>query len=154
VLFAGLAAGAWLLPGPRAVGGIVLDVHTLLYAAMAVILGFQAVTFAAFARTFASAEGLLPGDGWHRRLGELVTLEVGVLAGAVLFAGGLGGSVYAVLGWGRQSFGPLDVSETLRDVIPSVLAMVLGLQVALASFFLSVLGLKVRGDRAPGGITA
>jgi hypothetical protein len=144
-LILGAAVGAWLLPGPRLVGNIGFDVHTLLYAALAVILGFQAITVGLFARTFASAEGLLPGDGWHRRLVRLVTLEVGVLVGATLFALGLGGSVYAVLGWGRHGFGALDVSATLRDVIPSIVAMVLGLQVALASFFLSVLGLKVRG---------
>jgi hypothetical protein len=145
VMVAGLAVGAWLLPGPRVVAGLGFDVHTLLYAAVAVILGFQAITFAAFARTFASAEGLLPGDGWHRKLVRLVTLEVGVLTGAACFIAGLGGSAYAVLGWGREGFGALDVSATLRAVIPSVVAMVIGLQVALASFFLSVLGLKVRG---------
>ncbi len=144
LLFAGLAVGAWLVPGPRQLLGVVFDVHTLLYAALAVILGFQAVSFAAFARTFASAEGLLPGTGWHRRLVRIVTLEVGVLAGMALFLAGLGGSIYAVLGWRRHAFGELDVGRTLREVIPSVLAMVLGLQVALSSFFLSVLGLKVR----------
>jgi hypothetical protein len=83
-----------------------------------------------------------------------VTLEVGVLAGAALFIFGLGGSVYAVLGWGRHGFGALDVGTTLRGVIPSVVAMVLGLQLALASFFLSVLGLKMRGLEPPADAEA
>jgi hypothetical protein len=153
-LIIGAALGAWLVPGPRVVGGIGFDVHTLLYAALAVILGFQAITVALFARTFASAEGLLPGDGWHRQLVRLVTLEVGVLAGAALFLVGLCGSAYAAFGWGRQGFGALDVRATLREVIPSVVAMVIGLQIALASFFLSVLGLKVRGLEAPPDVDA
>jgi glycosyltransferase involved in cell wall biosynthesis len=141
---AGFGVGAWLASGPRQVGGVVFDVHTMLYASLAVILGFQAVSFAAFSRTFAAAEGLLPGTGWHQRLVRLVTLEVGAIAGLLLFMLGLGGSIYEVLGWKRQAFGNLEVGTTLRGVIPSVLAMVLGLQLAMSSFFLSILGLRVR----------
>lgn len=144
LLLGGLATGLWLWSGPRRLGSVVLDVHTLLYAAIAIILGFQAISFAAFARTFAGAEGLLPSDGWHRRLTGLVTLEIGALAGLALFAAGMGGSLHAVLGWRRHGFGPLEVSSTLREVIPSVVAMVLGAQLGLSSFFLGVLGLNVR----------
>ena len=66
------------------------------------------------------------------------------LVGLVLMVLGLGGSLGAVLRWGREDFGPLDVRVTLRGVIPAVLALTIGLQVALSSFFLSVLQLKVR----------
>lgn len=144
LLVLGLAGGTWLVPGPRRVGAVTFDVHALLYAALAVILGFQSISFAAFARTFAAAEGLLPGDGWHRRVARIVTLEVGAIAGLLLFALGLGGSIYEVLSWGEKGFGNLEVTKTLRGVIPSVLAMVLGLQLVMSSFFLSVLGLGVR----------
>jgi glycosyltransferase involved in cell wall biosynthesis len=144
LLIVGLAVGMWLSGGPRRIGSVELDVHTLLYASLAVILGFQAVSFAAFSRTFASAEGLLPGQGWHTRLVRLATVEAGSVVGLLLFAAGLYGSMSAVLGWRQQNFGPLDVGRTLREVIPSVTAMVLGLQVAMSSFFLSILGLKTR----------
>ncbi|TME73898.1 MAG: glycosyltransferase family 2 protein, partial [Chloroflexi bacterium] len=44
-----MAVGAlvllWLLPGERAIGSVRLDVHTLVYAASAVVLGYQAVIF-------------------------------------------------------------------------------------------------------------
>lgn len=149
LLVVGLAGGAWLAPGPRRVGAVTFDVHALLYAACAVILGFQAISFAAFARTFAAAEGLLPGYGWHRRVTRIVTLEVGAVAGLLLFALGLGGSIYEVLRWGEKGFGNLEVTRTLRGVIPSVLAMVVGLQLVMSSFFLSVLGLGVRTLELP-----
>src|SRR6476660_8470838 len=45
LMLLGLLTGAWLLPQPRAVGNIVLDVHSMLYAAAAVLLGFQAAVF-------------------------------------------------------------------------------------------------------------
>ncbi len=144
LLAAGVAVGAWLLPGPRHLLGVELDVHTLLYAALAVIVGFQAVAFASFTKVFATAEGLLPEGGRHRRLLDRVSLEAGLVVGLVLMLLGLGGSFGAVLRWGREDFGPLDVRTTLRGVIPAVLALTIGLQVALSAFFLSVLQLKVR----------
>jgi hypothetical protein len=141
---AGLAAGAWLLPGPRRIGGIELDVHTLLYAALAVLVGVQAVGFAVFSKTFATAEGLLPESRRQRAFHRLVSLEAGLALGLALAAAGLAGSIHAVLGWRAESFGPLDPSRGLREVIPSVLALVLGIQVILSSFFLSVLRLRRR----------
>ncbi|HSN93319.1 MAG TPA: glycosyltransferase family 2 protein [Anaeromyxobacteraceae bacterium] len=148
---AGLLVGAWLLPGPRRIGGVELDVHTLLYAALAVLVGVQAIGFAIFSKTFAAAEGLLPESRRQRAFHRRVTLEVGIGAGVLLAAAGLAGSVHAVLRWRAGSFGPLDPARTLREVIPSVLATVLGIQVLLSSFFLSVLRLKRRPlDDGPG----
>jgi len=55
----GLGVGSWLCPAARSFR-LVLDVHTCFYAAYAVIVGFQAVAFALFARVFAVREGVLP----------------------------------------------------------------------------------------------
>ena len=57
MIAAGLGLGAWLLPSRREVFGVELDVHTLLYAAIAVVVGFQAVAFALFARVFRAFAG-------------------------------------------------------------------------------------------------
>ena len=62
MILAGLAGCAWLLPGPQFIGGIGFDVHTLLYAFVPVLLGFQLVAFAVFSKIFAISEGLLPKD--------------------------------------------------------------------------------------------
>ena len=40
------------------------------------------------------------------------------------------------------SFADLDPERSLRVVVPSVVALTLGFQVALSSFFLSILGLS------------
>ncbi len=140
----GLAVVAWLLPGPRHVGGVELDVHTMLYGALAVLIGVQALGFAIFSKTFAAAEGLLPESARQRWFHRWATLEAGLVVGGVLVAAGLGGSLWAVWSWREAGFGALSPSETLREVIPSVLAFTLGVQVLLASFFLSVLRLRIR----------
>jgi len=142
LMAAGLGTMCALLPGPFHLGTAVLDVHTMVYAACAVLLGFQTIAFAAFSHIFAVTQGLLPAS---RRLEELfryITLETGLACGAVLAGCGLIGSVYAATKWGRVGFGPLDYELTMRTVIPSATALTLGIQVMFASFFLSLLGIR------------
>jgi glycosyltransferase involved in cell wall biosynthesis len=145
----------WLFLYPGLIlmlGGIVttlglLDqpkVHTLLYSAIAIIIGFQIVSFAIFTKAFAITEGLLPEDPKLKRFLGYVNLEVGLIAGVILLLLGLGGSVYAFRVWESGAFGALDPAVTMRLVIPSVTGLALGVQVIFSSFFLSVLGLKRR----------
>ncbi len=144
LMLLGLLIGLWLLPGPRFIGTTMLDVHTLLYAAVALVIGFQAITFALFTKLFAINEGLLPDDPLLQRVSRWLTLEAGLLVGSLLFIIGLAGSLYAVSTWAERSFGSLDPTHTLRIVIPSVTLLTLGCQTILNSFFLSILGLKRR----------
>jgi glycosyltransferase involved in cell wall biosynthesis len=135
----------WLLPGERALGSLRLDIHTLIYAAAAVVLGYQSVIFAVFTKTFAISEGLLPEDPRLTRLYRYVTLETGIVAGIVLVIFGLVLAATAIGIWQTQGFGPIvDVPRSLRVVIVSALAITLGAQTFFASFFLSVLGLSRR----------
>lgn len=144
VMLIGLAVFGWLLPGPRQVGEFRLDIHTLLYAAMAVCVGFQAIAFSLFARIFAIREGVLPTSPRMERLMRTLNLDLGVLIGAIITLVGLVGAVMSVVYWERHSFGDLEPTTTLRLVIPSVLSLVVGCQIVLASFFMGVLGLGVR----------
>ena len=140
----GLLVGLWLLPGPQLVKGIGLDVHTLLYAAVAIIIGYKAVVFAIFSKVFAISEGLLPEDPKLSAAFQEINLEKGLLAGAALLVAGVAGSVWAFSSWGARSFGPLDASETLRTIIPAITSLTLGVQTIFSSFFLSILGMKRR----------
>jgi glycosyltransferase involved in cell wall biosynthesis len=142
LMLIGTAVSGWLLVGPRVVDGITLDVHTFLYAAIAIVLGYQTVIFAIFTKVFAITEGLLPEDPRLKTLFRYIKLETGILAGALLLASGIGLSIYAFSFWSSTSFGPLDPSRTLRFVIPAVTLIALGLQTVLSSFFLSILGLE------------
>lgn len=145
LMLVGAIVGLWLLPGERALGSVRLDIHTLVYASAAVVLGYQAVIFALFTKTFAISEGLLPEDPRLTGLYRYVTLETGIVAGIVLVIAGLVLAVTAIGLWQTQGFGPIvDVPRTLRVVIVSSLAITLGVQTFFASFFLSVLGLSRR----------
>jgi glycosyltransferase involved in cell wall biosynthesis len=144
LMLVGAGLGLWLLPAPRTVGKVTFDAHTLVYAAAFILLGFQAIAFAVFTKLFAISEGLLPPSAILDKLFRYVTLEVGLLLGALLVGVGVGSSVYALGFWQSQHFGPLDYSHTMRVVIPAALFLILGVQTVFASFFLSVLGLRRR----------
>ncbi len=147
LMLVGALVSLWLLPGAQHVGGVSFDVHTLIYAALAIIIGSQAVIFALFTKTFAITEGLLPPDPRLDRLYKYVTLETGLVVGVAVFVVGLIGSLFAISLWGSRAFGELNTNETaltLRVVVVSGTAVALGLEAILASFFLSVLGLRRR----------
>ena len=144
LMLAGFLLGSWLLPGPRTIGSVTFDVHTMLYGAVFVLLGYQAIAFAVFTKLFAISESLLPPDATLDKLFRYVTLEIGLLAGGMLLAVGLATSVYAVSFWEARHYGPLDYSHTMRIVIPAALFLTLGVQTIFTSFFLSVLGMRRR----------
>ncbi len=148
LMLAGGGLGGLLLRGPVALGGVTLDVHTLLFSAVAVLIGFQAVSFAILSKFFAIRAGLrLPEAGfesWFRHL----TLEAGLIFGGLLVVAGLALSAGAVGIWSGHGFGALQPTATLRWVIPGALCLVLGCQMILTSFFLGVLRLDTRDHAA------
>jgi glycosyltransferase involved in cell wall biosynthesis len=144
-LFAGgIIIGALLLPGPFMVGNVGFDVDTLLFAAMAVLIGFQSIVFAGFTKLFGISEGLLPEDPRLTWLFRYITLEVGLVVGVLLIFAGTGAWVLGLAYWRTHQFGPLDPEKTLRIVIPGLVCFTLGFQTILSSFFLSVLGMSRR----------
>jgi hypothetical protein len=142
----GISTLLWLWGGPRRVGPVALDIHTMLVAGFVCLLGSQAIVFALFTKIFAVTEGLHPPTRLFKVSRE-ANLELGVVAGLVVAGAGfalLGGAAW---GWRAAGFGNLDPRVTMRQVIPAVVLMMLGLQTVLASFFLSVLTLRRKKRR-------
>jgi glycosyltransferase involved in cell wall biosynthesis len=144
LMLVGTVFGIALLLGPLRIGSVGLDVNAFVYCAVAVIIGYQAVAFSVFARAFAASEGFLPPTRTMERIFRVVTLEVGLTVGMLLFLAGVGLSVYTVVFWSGRSFGALSTSSTIRLVVPAATLMILGLETVMASFFLSILGINRR----------
>ncbi len=142
-VLAGVLGYAVALPGTT-IGGITFDVHTLLFASLAILVGYQAILFAVFAKTFAMAERLMPEDPRMMWLFRVVNLERGLLASLAMGAGGVSLLAAAVLQWRSAGFGRLDYAHTMRFVIPGATLAAIGFQSFLSSFFLSILGMKRR----------
>ena len=140
----GLIGLALLLPGPVQIGSVELDIHALLYAHLALVVGVNAILLACFARMYAVSAGLLSeSDGLTRWLQRL-SLERVLIVGLLLILAGVIGSIVAVAVWGSESFEALDPSETMRIVIPSITAGAIGAEFVVASFVIGVLGLPRR----------
>jgi glycosyltransferase involved in cell wall biosynthesis len=142
----GIVATFWLLPGPRTISNVTFDVDTLLFSAMAILVGFQSIIFAAFTEVFAVTQGLLPQDVRFAKFFQHAKLETGLIVGMALFLVGVGMWVAGLRYWSSMHFGPLNPTSVLRIVIPGILCLTLGFQIILSSFFLSVLSME-RQDR-------
>jgi glycosyltransferase involved in cell wall biosynthesis len=142
LILLGVALSVAILPGPVDVGGARFDAHTLLYAGAAVVVGFQAVVFSVLARVYAAAEGFLPDSPLVARARTLFSLEGGLLAGGLLLIAAVVLSIIAFVQWDNSSFKHLNYPDSLRLTVPAVVALMLGVQTILSSFFLSVLGIK------------
>ena len=137
----GLVGYALALPG-LTVWGATLDAHTLLFATLSIMCGYQSILFALFTKVFAISEGLLPKDKRLTRLFEIVTLENALVVAVGALVTGLLLLLVSVYVWKSKGFGPLDYRQTMRIVIPGSMITALGFQTILASFFMSILALS------------
>ncbi len=147
-LFAGGAlAQGMLLTGPVAIGRVVLDIHTMLFAAGAMIVGLQMMLFAVFVKAAGVAQGVLPPG---RAFGGLVarfTLERGAIVGALLTLAGFALAGYSLSVWMSAGLAEVDPRHVMRIVIPSLTATIAGVELVFSSFVLHFLLWNL--DRTP-----
>jgi glycosyltransferase involved in cell wall biosynthesis len=143
LILLGLLGYGVALPGVT-LRGITFDAHTLLFASLAILLGYQSILFAVFTKTFAIGEKLLPADPRLIRLFRIITLETGLLGGAASLLLGVVLLLASINQWRLNDFGHLDYARTMRWVIPGVTLTALGFQTILSSFFISILGMRRR----------
>lgn len=139
----GLIGYAVAMPG-MTFNGVTFDAHTLLFASLAILCGYQSSLFAIFSKTFAVSEGLIPEDRRLTRFFEVINLERGLIISGVTLVFGIALLAAAVNQWRLTGFGNLDYAETMRLVVPGVTLTALGFQTTLSSFFVSILGLRRR----------
>jgi len=140
----GLVLGGVLLAGPIQIGEHALDVSALVYSMAAVLIGFQAILFAAFSRAFVANEGLMPPSPGMQKAFKILNLERGLIIGLLLLIVGIGLAIYGFIHWGSSDFGALDARDAVRLAVPAATLSVLGFETIMGSFFLSVLGLSRR----------
>jgi len=142
-IFLGIVGYGVALPG-LTIRGITFDAHTLLFASLALLCGYQSVLFAIFTKTFAIGERLLPEDPRMNRFFEMVNLERGLIVSALALLIGLSLLIMALNEWRLSGFGRLDYARTMRLVVPGATITALTVQTVLSSFFISILGMHRR----------
>lgn len=139
LLILGLAGSLWLLPGLRIVGGVGFDIHSLLYATAAGIVGFQLTLFAVLARCTGSCLGILPPSPVTCWLLSKFRLELGLAVSFALILTALLLAWRTLMGWGTTGFSALDPGSTMRRAIPAAALGIAGMELLAASFWLTFL---------------
>jgi glycosyltransferase involved in cell wall biosynthesis len=144
----GLFISTLLIRGPvRVSPTLELDVNTFLFAAMCIILGLQAVSFAVIGRRFASRYGFIPKSEAFDTVLESLTLERVLAAAVVLVLIGLVAIAWAVVAWATAGFGPLDSSSVPRFMIVAMTTIVAGIQLAMSAFMASMIDIPLNERR-------
>jgi hypothetical protein len=139
----GLGVSALLMPGPVEIAdGVGLDVHTLLVAAMSILLGTQSITFGFMARVYAMRSGMIPNTPRFGRFLTGITLEKLLVLGGLLIAAGAGAAFWALQRWSDVGFGALDYRNAMRIMIFALTTIVAGFQMTFAAFLTGVMQIK------------
>ncbi len=135
----GLTGVVLLFPGELRVGANALGVHTFVAACMVLLIGIQALTFAAIARRYATARGLLPPSARYSGFLRSLTPERLLIVGLVLFVIALIGLIWAVWQWVAVDFGALEDQRVLRVLVLSFTGFAAAVQLWLAAFLASLM---------------
>lgn len=135
----GLVGVLGLIPGDAHLGGVELGVHTMIFAAMAVIMGAQLIGLSVLARHYGAIAGLWPESGMVRRIRNWFTVERACIAGGLMLTGGIGGAAVSTAIWASQGFGDMNPVGLMRLTIPSMLLCCVGLQTVVTAFFIGLM---------------
>lgn len=132
-----------LLPGPRTLGHHRFDLDGLLYAFVAILVGYQVLFFGAFSKILGITQGLLPQNKALDKALRFLNLESGLIIGIVATFSAL---VYLSIPISRilVPSAPVDPARMVRTLTPGLLMLTLGVQTIFSSFLLSMLGLVKR----------
>lgn len=133
-----------LLFGPVHIGRVNLDINTLMYASLLTIIGVQSVLFSLFTYVFGVNSNLLPQDQTTDKFLNRIGLEQGMILGVVMILLGFVSSLGAVVYWSENRFGNIDPTFSMRLVIPGAVLFTLGFEILFASFFISILNIKLK----------
>jgi Glycosyl transferase family 2 len=136
--------------GPVRIGPLGLDVNSLAFACMALLVGIQMFLFGGFAEVYGRAEGIVREQHFARWT-RWLTLETCAAVGIALILLGLAGSLVALSSWGSHGFGEQDARATLRVVLPSATSIGAGILVIFSGLFASLLTLRSTGPRVATG---
>jgi len=139
LFFLGVGILCWLLPGPRHLGRVGVDLHTMLFGMVFALTGVQIISLGLFAKVFSFTERFSRSQHSLERWLKRARLEQGLVAGAMLTFLGGSGALWVLWKWVASGFGPMN---DVRLVIFFSLWFLIGIQVIFSSFFLSMLGIN------------
>jgi hypothetical protein len=134
--------GSLLFINPIQVQGVIFDIHTLIVASFALLIGVQFVFFHSFVKIYGVTSGLIPSDRKFENIFRFFTLERGLLVGIIISLLGAIVMIQNFHSWSSTGFSDLEPSSFVRRVLSGILPFVLGIQIIIFSFIFSIIGIK------------
>jgi hypothetical protein len=142
----GLLVGAVVALKPVVVGGVAFDVHTLVAASLATIIGYQWCIAAVLMRVYGLRREIGPPSAGLDRLSGAFGLERGLITGLIMCGAGLAPMLWVVWHWSGSGFGPLDVQVTLRPMVIGATVIAIGVQTVLSALVFGMLRMRRQVD--------
>ena len=130
--------------GDLHIASAVLGVHSRLYLGGMFVVGLQMVIFALFAKVYAVNSGMHPKEDKITNFLKKVTLEKSLIIAIILAIIGFALSIYSIILWKNAEWGELNPVDVMPITIPAIYLMIIGGQMAFASFFLGVLNIEYK----------
>jgi glycosyltransferase involved in cell wall biosynthesis len=125
-----------LVQGPVKILFRVWDIHLMVLASLFTLLGFQTISLGVLAKTYGLRNGLIKKDRFFNIFLRHMSLEKGLLAGAIFFLIGFVINIFVFAEWVAHNFGPL---AKVREALFGITFIMLGIQIIFSSFFFSLL---------------
>jgi len=125
-------------------GSAVLSFNSLFILETGILIGVLFIFFAVVVRVLAFKDGLLPSNKWLEKIKNSPVLEVGGIAGILIFLSGLAITFKVFLKWSEVNFSSLPNMDLLSLVSLSTFAMITGALVFIFSLVVGFLFLPTR----------
>ena len=102
------------------------------------------IIFSLFAKTYAVNSGMHPKEDKITKFLKKITLEKGLVLGIILTLIGLGMTIYSIIIWKNAEWGELNPVDVMPITIPAAYLIIIGVQMAFASFFLGILNIDYK----------
>lgn len=135
----GLSGVLLLSQGPLEILNRNFDFHSMIFASMLALLGYEVIMLGIYAKTYSWLENFTTEGKILKTTLKYFKLEKGVLLGLIISIFGFLIGLNTFINWAQHGFSEL---WAIRPVILSMTFFILGIQVLFSSFFLSILGIE------------
>ena len=117
--------------------------NTLLYMVVITVAGFNILSFGVVAKVYATQSKFIPMS--HKeKFYDKINANSGSLAGGSMIFLGVAGTLMTLYMWNSRFFEWMEVDIAMRITLPSVMLIIIGLNIILTSFLVDILRIKVR----------
>lgn len=138
LFFLGFISMLMLYFGNPQVFGIQLYIHPIFLTSLLMIVGYELILFAGFARTYAITH-LGDKDSFLEPLYRKITIEKAGIVGIILSLIGATIYIFIFVKWIRSGFGSLN---EIKNGVVALTLITLGIQTFFSAFMFSILGIK------------